>query len=223
MIIYEIDLSIVTRSQVFDIIREMRDKELTGGIYLWVNQASRKMYVGSTMNFYNRIGNYYSLKSITRVILRALQKYDHSSFTLILVFVPNASRELVLQLEQHVLDSWVCDYNCQPNATSASRNLTAEHKAKLAIARKNWIFSEETKTRMSESHKGERNGRYNKGTPVYLYEVNSTGYELSATFPNRARASTVLGIPASTLFNYIKNKTLFKSKGINCILSYNEY
>lgn len=33
--------------------------------------------------------------------------------------MPNASRELIVQLEQHVLDNWVCDYNCQPNATSA--------------------------------------------------------------------------------------------------------
>jgi hypothetical protein len=45
MILYEFYLSIATRSQVFDIIREMRDKELAGVIYLWVNQISRKMYV----------------------------------------------------------------------------------------------------------------------------------------------------------------------------------
>jgi group I intron endonuclease len=192
MILYEFNLSIATRSQVFDIIREMRGKELTGGIYLWVNQVSQKMYVGSTMNFYNRIGNYYSLKSITRVIQKALQKYDYSSFTLILVFVPNASRELVLQLEQHVLDNWVCDYNCQPNATSASRLLTTEHKAKIAISRKDMLISEETRARMSTSHLGERNGRFNKGTPVYLYEVNSTKLELSATFPNRFRATPAL-------------------------------
>lgn len=121
MILYIFDLSIVTQVQVFDIIREMRGKELTGGIYLWVNQVSHKMYVGSTMNFLSRIGNYYYLKSITRVIQRALNKHGFSSFTLILVFVPDATRELILQLEQFVLDNWVCDYNCQPNATSAGR------------------------------------------------------------------------------------------------------
>lgn len=54
---------------------------------------------------------------------------------------------------------------------------------------------------------GERNARYNKGTPVYLYEVHPTGYELSAIFPKSPRASAVLEIPASTLLNYIKNKT----------------
>lgn len=81
------------------------------------------------------------------------------------------------------------------------------------------IFSEETKARMSTSHLGERNGRFNKGIPVYLYEVLPSGFELSATFPNRARASTMLGIPASTLFNYIKNQTIFKINGIEHILS----
>jgi hypothetical protein len=43
MIFYTFDLSIATKSQVFKIIREMRDEGLTGGIYLWVNQVSKKM------------------------------------------------------------------------------------------------------------------------------------------------------------------------------------
>lgn len=75
---------------------------------------------------------------------------------------------------------------------------------------------------MSTSHLGERNGRFNKGTPVYLFEVLPSGFELSASFPNRARASTMLWVPASTLFNYIKNQTIFKINGVECILSYYE-
>jgi hypothetical protein len=127
----------------------------------------------------------------------------------------------VLRLEQSVLDTWKPEYNIQPNASSsAGRILSEEHKAKIAASRKNLLFSEETKARMSASHMGEKNGRFNKGTPVYLYEVLSSEFELSATFPNRARASTMLGIPASTLFNYIKNQTVFKINGVECILSY---
>jgi hypothetical protein len=30
----------------------------------------------------------------------------------------------------------------------------------------------------------------------------------------------MLGIPASTLFNYIKNQTVLKINGVECILSY---
>lgn len=143
MIFYTFDLSIATKSQVFKIIREMRDEGLTGGIYLWVNQVSKKMYVGSTMNFYARIATYFYLSRITRVILKALKKYGFSSFTLILVFVPKASRELILLLEQHVLDNWVCDYNCQPNASSTGRIMTEESKAKLVAYRKGLKHSEE--------------------------------------------------------------------------------
>jgi len=203
MIFYIFDLSIATKSQVFNIIREMRDQDLTGGIYLWVNQVSRKMYVGSTMNFYARIASYFYLTRVTRVILRALNKYGFSSFTLILVFVPKASRELTLLLEQHVLDNWVCDYNCQPNATSAGRSLTAEHKAKISEA----------------IGEGMNHHRYNGGFPIYLYKVNSQGLELAATFPNLLRASETLNIPRTTLHRYMKARTLFQLNGISHIIS----
>jgi len=170
----------------------MRDKGLTGGIYLWVNQVSKKMYVGSTMNFYSRIASYFYLTRVTKVILRALNKYGFSSFTLILVFVPDASRELTLLLEQHVLDNWVCDYNCQPNATSAGRCLTTEHKTKIGKA----------------IGKGVNHHSYNKGIPIYLFKVTSQGLELAATFPNLIRAKETLNIPQPTLHRslwYIPN------------------
>jgi hypothetical protein len=89
--------------------------------------------------------------------------------------VPDASKDLVLYLEQYILDKGKPEYNIQPNAnSSAGRILSEEHKAKIALSRKNVIFSEETKAKMSASHIGERNGRLNKGTPVYLYEINSS-------------------------------------------------
>ena len=59
-------------------------------------------------------------------------------------------------------------------------------EAKIAASRKSVIFSEETKARMSTSHLGERNGRFNKGIPVYLYEVLPSGFEL--TFLDRCNS-----------------------------------
>jgi hypothetical protein len=169
---------------------------LSGGIYIWMNQSNGHFYVGSTLNFYNRISSYFTLNGATGIILNALIKYGFESFTLVLFIIPNISREEVLLLEQSVLDTWKPEYNIQPNATSsAGRILSEEHKAKIAASRKNILFSEETIARMSASHMGEKNGRFNKGTPVYLYEILPSEYELCATFPNRARASTTLGIP----------------------------
>lgn len=200
----------------------MKHSGLTGGIYFWVNQTNGKFYVGSTLCFYDRILSYFYLRkrSINSILLNAFSKYGFSAFTLVLIVVPEATRDSVLELEQHVLDTFSPEYNIQPLAnSSAGRMLSEEHKAKIAASRKNMILSEEHKANLSASLKGEKSPRFNKGTPVYLYEVNSTKLELCATFPNRFRAAQMLDIPASTLFNYIKNRTLFLVKGISYILS----
>lgn len=128
---------------------------------------------------------YLSKRTINSILLNAFSKYGFSAFTLVLITVPEATKNSVLELEQLVLDTFLPEYNIQPNATSsAGRILSEEHKAKIAASRKSVIFSEETKARMSTSHLGERNGRFNKGIPVYLYEVLPSGFELSAIFPN---------------------------------------
>lgn len=221
MKIYKLDLSVVTQAQVRVTLNEMRRLGLTGGIYLWINSLNGKFYVGSTLNFYSRILSYFYLTGAYGILLKAINKYGLKGFTLALITIPNASKDLVLELEQHVLDTFLPEYNIQPFAnSSAGRIMSEESKAKLATFRTGLKLSEETKAKISASLLGEKNGRFNKGTPVYLYEVLTSEIELCATFPNRARASTILGIPASTLFNYIKNKTLFKTNGVECILSY---
>jgi group I intron endonuclease len=220
---YVFDLSKLSQAQIRAFLNRKAQADLKGGIYLWFNKANGNFYVGSTLNFYNRITSYFTLKGAYGIILNALIKYGFESFLLVLFILPGATREEVLRLEQFVLDTWKPEYNIQPNASSsAGRTLSEEHRAKIAISRKNMLISEETRARMSTSHLGERNGRFNKGIPVYLYEVLPSGFELSATFPNRARASTMLGVPASTLFNYVKNQTIFKINGIEYILSYAE-
>uniref|UniRef100_A0A1D1Y4G3 Putative intron-encoded endonuclease bI1 n=1 Tax=Anthurium amnicola TaxID=1678845 RepID=A0A1D1Y4G3_9ARAE len=221
MEILSFNLANKTQAQIREAIRILAKSGLTGGIYLWINSLNGKFYVGSTLNFYTRIMSYFYLTNINSILLKAFEKYGLNGFTLALIAIPNASKDLVLELEQHVLDTFLPQYNIQPKAcSSAGRILSEEHKAKIAASRKSITFSEETIARMSTSHMGERNGRYNKGTPVYLYELLPSELELCASFPNRARASTMLGIPASTLFNYIKNQIPFKINGIKCILSY---
>jgi group I intron endonuclease len=205
---YIFDLSKVSKAQVRAFLNDKARTDLTGGIYLWVNQNNGHFYVGSTLNFYRRIAEYFTLKGAYGIILKALIKYGFDSFTLVLFFVPGITKDEVLRLEQYVLDTWKPEYNIQPFANSSvGRIMSEKSKAKLAAFRKGLKLSEETKAKISASLIGENNGRFNKGTPVYLYEVHTSEFELSATFHNRARASKVLGIPASTLFNYIKNQS----------------
>jgi len=86
---------------------------------------------------------------------------------LILETLEQGKKEQLLELEQLVLDTFIPEYNIQPNASSsAGRILSEEHKAKIAASRKKILISEETIVKMSVSHMGERNGRFNKGMPV---------------------------------------------------------
>lgn len=178
-------------------------------------------YVGSTLNFYNRITSYFTLKGAYGIILSALTKYGFESFTLVLFFIPGVTREEVLQLEQSVLDMWKPEYNIQPFAnSSAGRLMSKESKAKLAAYRKGLKHSEETKAKISVSvGKGLANATYNRGKSVYLYKVHSQGLELSTSFANMFRASEALGIARATLYYYLLNQTKFKVNGFNHILS----
>jgi group I intron endonuclease len=56
---------------------------LTMGIYYWINQKNPKTYVGSTLNFYNRIMGYFYLTGAYGIIRNALIKYGFESFSLV--------------------------------------------------------------------------------------------------------------------------------------------
>jgi len=214
------DLAISTQAQVREAINIQAKAGHTAGIYFWINKVNGNYYVGSTMNFYNRIMSYFYLTGAYGIIRKALQKYGFESFSLVLIFVPDASKDLVLYLEQYMLDKGKPAYNIQPDAnSSAGRVLSEEHKAKISLARKASKHSEGTKAKMSASHIGEKNGNFNKGIPIYLYKVHSSEFELCATFVNMYRAAETLGIARSTLHYYMQNITLFKINGLNHILS----
>jgi group I intron endonuclease len=79
---------------------------LSMGIYYWINQKNQQIYVGSTLHFDKRLSDYFYLKDTNQVIIKALTKYGLSSFSLILVFMPYATKEEVLALEQEI-KSWI--------------------------------------------------------------------------------------------------------------------
>ena len=58
---YIFDLSRISKDQVRVFLNRKAQDKLTGGIYLWVNQTNGHFYVGSTINFYNRIMGYFYL------------------------------------------------------------------------------------------------------------------------------------------------------------------
>lgn len=137
MKILSFNLAITTQAQVRKAIRIQAKFGFTGGIYLWINSLNGKFYVGSTLNFYNRISSYFYLTKMNGILLKAFEKYSLKGFTLALIAIPNASKELVLELEQHVLDTFSPEYKIQPCASSSvGRVMSEESKAKLAAFRK---------------------------------------------------------------------------------------
>jgi len=96
------------------------------------------------------------------------------------------------------------------SASRKGKNLSDETKAKISATKKGKNLSDEHKATISAK----------KGKPVYLYVVHDHGLELSASFPNKLRASETLGSARTTLFNYIKGRTLFKLNGISHVVSY---
>jgi group I intron endonuclease len=172
--------------------------------------------------------DYFGLKQLHGIIGKALLKYGLNSFMLVIFFVPNATREILLCLEQSVLDSCTCVYNILPTAGSlAGFKHSEETKAQISASRMGKSPSDETKAKISATKKGknlsdEHKAKISakKSKPVYLYVVHRHGLELSATYSNNQRASETLGIPRTTLFNYIKARTLFKLNGISHVVSY---
>jgi len=217
----------------------MTKEGLVAGVYLWINRENGKMYVGSSINLNSRMKQYFSLDRAHGIIGHGLRKYGLNGFVLVLLLFPNATTSLLLALEQSVLDNCVCAYNISPTAESpAGVKRSEETKAKVSAARKGREHSEETKDKISAALKGREfseehiakmsarkqgagNPRFNQGKPVYLYIIHSHALEQIATYSNRSRLAEFLGIPRSTLYNYIINCTLFKVNGVSYIASYN--
>jgi group I intron endonuclease len=215
----------------------MAKEGLKGGVYLWMNKSGGKTYVGSSVNLYSRISYYFGLKKLHGIIGSALLKYGLVNFILTIIFMRDGAKEAVLSLEQEILDNCICEYNILPTAGSSAglkhteetkakiseclkgntrclgRELSDESRAKISAARKGQKLSEEHKAKISAK----------KGKAVYLYVVRTHGLELNATFPNRERASETLVINRTTLFRYLKNRTLFQINGLSYIISWVAY
>ena len=127
-------------------------------------------------------------------------------------------------------DGCVCAYNILPTAgSSAGAIVPDETKSKISAAlkgrtspKKGRKLSEETKAKMAAAktgRQGENTPRFNTGKTVFLYTVCNHGLDLVASFPNNNRAGEHLGVDRTTLFRYIKNRTLFKVNGLPHIVS----
>ena len=90
-----------------DIILKVTKKQK--GVYVWESVDGKHIYVGHSINLYNRISSYFMssiLNTKARRVLRYLNKHGFSDMKLtIYIMDEKSSLEQVVELEQHFIES----------------------------------------------------------------------------------------------------------------------
>jgi len=134
------------------------------------------MYVGHSINLYNRISSYFMpsiLNTKARKVLRYLNKYGFSNIKLtIYIMSENSSLEEVVGLEQHFIDSLKPNLNVDLLASSSGHHeqMGQEMREKLRKAR---------------------------GTPVYMYNIKD--FTLLYVFDSKQQIYNLINMHHVTL------------------------
>lgn len=136
-------------TQKLELLKESSGKT---AVYMWTNRLTGKRYIGSAQNLKRRLLQYFNVSHIARdlsmFIHRALLKYGYSNFSL--TILEYCDLDVLLEREQHYIDSLKPEYNICPTAGSTLGKLHSE-KAKLKIS-----------TTKKGSGVGESNSMYGK-------------------------------------------------------------
>lgn len=120
------------------------------GVYVWETKDKKNLYVGHSINLYNRICSYFMpsiLKTKERRVLRYFNKYGFTNVRLIIYILDNsASLEEVVELEQHFIDSLNPDLNVDLVASGSGYHGPMSQEARELL-------------------------RKQRGMPVYVYEA----------------------------------------------------
>jgi group I intron endonuclease len=228
----------------------LADNNNKAGIYLWTHRESSKKYIGSSVNLSRRLSYYFSKninKYKTSKIYNALLSYGFSAFSLTILeytyianFPKDEAKKLIIEREQHYIDSILPEYNILKTAGSL---LGFQHSSSTIVKFKkskgnenNPMFgkfhSEETILKMSAIKKGKAKSEETKlkigltnSKKLYIF-VNDPLSDsrlkiLFKFFDNYSEAANYLNCSKRTISTYLdKNKPLNKkwflfSKDIN--------
>jgi len=157
------------------ILKENKNKS---GIYMWRNLINNKRYIGSAINLSDRVKFYFTksymkaaLKNSRSHIYSALLKNGYSNFSL--TILEYCDKEKCIEREDYYLSCLPHEYNILEKAGSwLGHKHSDDTKTKISDAlkgEKNPMFgktlSNETKQILSEANKGKKNPMYNKPKP----------------------------------------------------------
>lgn len=157
-----------------DIILKVTKKQK--GVYVWETLDGKHMYVGHSINLYNRISSYFMpsiLNTKARRVLRYFNKYGFSNIKLTIYIMKDTSNlEEVVGLEQHFIDTLKPNLNVDLVASSSGYHepMSQEIRDKL---------------------------RKQRGTPVYMYNVKD--FTLIYVFDSKQQAYSLINIHHKTL------------------------
>lgn len=218
-----------------NILKEQRDKS---GVYCLINKVNGHAYVGSSMNLASRMRNYLnkaflkSKQNANMPITKALLKYDHSNFSLlILEYV-----ELVnlTARETFYITHMIPHYNVlKEGYSSLGYKHTEETKKLLSELAKDRTHSDKTKGLIARAVIGENNPFYNKShsleSKIRMIEANSaysvyvynSFKELLVIFPSVLTLAKLIKSNHPTLVNIIKEQTIFRGEWYLTNIPYN--
>lgn len=147
----------------------LSDNKGKAAIYMWTHIESGKRYIGSAVDLYNRLKYYFSplgLKRANNYISRAIISHKHSAFSLSIIeyidisnLSKESARKLILEREQHHIDSLGPEYNINPIAGS---RLGSGHTELAKAKMRKRKHTEETKALISLAMSGENNPMYGR-------------------------------------------------------------
>ncbi|KAG0632579.1 hypothetical protein HOY80DRAFT_32312 [Tuber brumale] len=112
-----------------DIILKIAKKQK--GVFFWETLDEQNLYVGHSINLYNRISSYFMpsiLKTKARRVLRYFNKHGFTNIKLTIYIMDNSvSLEQVVELEQHFIDSLKPNLNVDLVASSSPSRLRTSY------------------------------------------------------------------------------------------------
>ncbi|KEP45605.1 GIY-YIG endonuclease (mitochondrion) [Rhizoctonia solani 123E] len=183
------------------------------GVYLWYLESSGKYYVGSSVDlryrFYDYFSESYFYKSgSSAIIANAIAKYGLDAFQFLILEFTEKSE--TLSREQFFIDTLEPEYNILKKAGSTlGFKPTGETKDKLSRAAMGRIHSLETRAKISESQKN------NKNNPGLALSVKDLETNITIEYSNFTQAASELGFSRTTISMGFKqnNGTPFVVKG----------
>ena len=218
-----------------DIIKGEKDRS---GVYCLVNKINNHSYVGSSIHLAGRMKNYLntsflkSSKNANMPIIKALIKYDHSNFSLLIleyVEIKNLTAK-----ETFYITNNMPYYNVLKRGYSSLGYIhTKETKKLLSELAKNRTHSIETKGLIARCLTGENNPFYNKSHSIetkrrmieansaYSVYVYNSFKQLIVIFPSVKTLSKLIKSNHPTLVDVIKEHFLFRGEWYLTNIPYN--